>query len=71
MTKIGPVSEKPLGEWNVLDIIVDHGNVTVRVNGQLQNVATGMDDLTGKIGFQAEGAAMEFRKVQVTPIGRP
>jgi len=31
-------------------------------------VATGMDDLTGKIGFQSEGSAMQFRKVQVTPI---
>ncbi|OGA93793.1 MAG: hypothetical protein A3G27_06555 [Betaproteobacteria bacterium RIFCSPLOWO2_12_FULL_66_14] len=71
MTKIGPLSEKPLGEWNVLETIVDHGNITIKVNGQLQNLATEAEDLTGKIGFQSEGAAMEFRKVQVTPIGRP
>lgn len=67
--KIGPASEKPLGEWNTIEIIVNRGQVSVKVNGTLQNTAIDMPDLTGKIGFQFEtGASMEFRKVQLTPI---
>lgn len=67
--KIGPASEKPLGEWNTVELTVDNGTVSVKVNGVLQNVATDMPDLTGRIGMQFEtGASMEFRKVQVTPI---
>lgn len=68
LRKIGPASEKPLGEWNTLEIVTDHGNLSVRVNGQLQNNAEGMDDVTGRIGFQSEGAQMEYRKVELTPI---
>ncbi|HVT89692.1 MAG TPA: DUF1080 domain-containing protein [Tepidisphaeraceae bacterium] len=69
VTKIGPASEKPMGEWDVVELTVDHGNVSVKVNGQIQNVATSMPDLSGKIGFQFEtGASMEFRKVELRPI---
>lgn len=68
VTKIGPASEKPMGEFYTVETIVDHGKVTIIVNGKVQNVITGMLDMTGKIGFQAEGAAMEFRRVQITPI---
>jgi Domain of Unknown Function (DUF1080) len=66
--KMAKASEKPLGEWNTVELYVDHDNVWVLVNGTLQNVVSGMDELTGKIGFQNEDSEMEFRKVQVTPI---
>ncbi len=65
---IGPPSEKPLGQWNTAEIVNDHGNLTILVNGELQNTASGMDELTGKIGLQSEGAEMEYRKIQLTPI---
>jgi hypothetical protein len=68
VTKIGPTSEKPMGEFSTVETIVDHGTVTVKVNDKIQNIVSGMPDLTGKIGFQAEGAAMEFRKVRLIPI---
>jgi len=68
VSKIGPTSEKPMGEFYPVVTIVDHGRVSTEVNGKLQNVVTGMDDLTGKIGFQCEGASQEFRKVTVIPI---
>jgi hypothetical protein len=35
----------------------------------VQNVATNTESLAGRVGLQAEGAEMEFRKVQITPIG--
>lgn len=67
--KIGPASEKPMGEWYTVVLVVDHGNISVEVNGKLQNVCKDVPDLTGKIGFQFEGAQMEFRKVELRPIG--
>jgi hypothetical protein len=67
---IGPNSQKPVGEWDALEVIVDNGNLVYKVNGQLQNIATETESLAGKIGLQAEGAEMEFRKIQVTPIER-
>jgi hypothetical protein len=66
--KSGPMSEKPMNEWNTVVLIVDHGTVSVEVNGVLQNVAKDMPGLSGAIGLQAEGAAMEFRKIELIPI---
>jgi hypothetical protein len=67
-TKIAKSSEPPLGEWYTVQTFVDHGKAWVIVNGVLQNVATETEPLTGTIGFQAEGAQMEFRKVELRPI---
>ena len=61
-------AEKPLGAWNTVKVFVDHGKVWVTVNGVLENVATETEPLTGTIGFQAEGAQMEFRKVELQVI---
>jgi hypothetical protein len=65
---IGPASAKPIGEWDTIEVVVDHGKLWAIVNGQLQNVVTDAEDLTGQIGLQAEGGEMEFRKVELTPI---
>jgi Domain of Unknown Function (DUF1080) len=67
-TKMAPSSEKELGGWNTVVTTVDHGRVWVTVNGVLQNMATDTEPLTGTIGLQAEGAIMEFRKIEVQPI---
>jgi len=65
---MAPTSEAPLGQWYIVQTFVDHGNAWVIVNGVLQNIATHTEPLTGTIGFQAEGAEMEFRKVELRPI---
>ena len=49
-------------------MIVDNGNLTVTVNGKLQNIATNTESLAGQIGLQSEGGEMEFRKVELRPI---
>ena len=66
--RIGPNSEKPVGEWNTIEVTSDHSNLVVKVNGQIQNIATNVDDLSGHIGIQAEGAPMEFRKIEIREI---
>ncbi len=65
---IGPPSAKPIGEWDTIEVVVDHGRMWVTVNGQFQNVVTDTEDLTGGIALQSEGGEMEFRKVELTPI---
>jgi hypothetical protein len=71
LKRIGPSSEKKVGEWETIQIIADHGNLTILVNGQLQNTATQTEPLTGHIGLQSEGGEMEFRKIEFTPIAPP
>lgn len=68
INRIGPVSAKELGEWDTVEVYADHGKLWVTVNGQLQNLATEVEDLTGQIALQSEGGEMQFRKVEVTPI---
>jgi hypothetical protein len=68
--KIGPNSEKPTGQWDTIEVIVDGGQITITVNGQVQNAASTTQSLKGKIGLQSEGGEMEFRAIELTPIDR-
>lgn len=61
-------NEKPLGEWNSYKITLDGGNLTLEVNGLVQNTATNCEVVPGRIGFQSEGAWIEFRKIELRPI---
>lgn len=66
--KLKPTNEKPLGQWNQYEITVDHGTLTLKVNGEVQNVATDCEEVPGKIGLQSEGAEIQFRNIRLTPI---
>ena len=66
--RAGPDSQKPVGEWETMEVVVDSGNLVFKVNGVVQNVATNSANLAGRVALQVEGAEMEFRKVQITPI---
>ena len=68
LRRIGPSSEKPVGEWETVQVIADNGNLNVTLNGVVQNTATNTEPLGGKIGLQSEGGEMEFRKIELTPI---
>jgi hypothetical protein len=68
ISRIGPDNEKPVGQWNTLEVTLDHGNLSVKLNGQLQNWATHIDPPAGKIAIMDEGTEMQFRKFQLTPI---
>ncbi|MAH66220.1 MAG: hypothetical protein CMJ27_07490 [Phycisphaerae bacterium] len=66
--KAHQTNEKPLGEWNRYRIRLDRGDLTLEVNGLVQNEATGCRQVPGRIGLQSEGAAIEFRRVELRPI---
>ncbi|MFN0242880.1 MAG: PVC-type heme-binding CxxCH protein [Planctomycetota bacterium] len=68
--KLAPCNEKPLGEWNRYRITLDGGELTLEVNGEVQNRASWCAEMPGKIALQSEGAAIEFRKIVITPIER-
>ena len=68
--KLHPSNEKPLGEWNVYEIILHGGDLEVKVNGLVQNRGTGCAEMPGKICLQSEGSRMEYRNIVLIPIVR-
>ncbi len=62
-------SEKPIGEWNTMEITARGDALTIKVNGDTVNEATNCSVTQGAISLQSEGAPIEFRKVELTPIG--
>jgi Domain of Unknown Function (DUF1080) len=61
-------SEKPLGEWNIMQIECKGDEVIVHVNGTLVNHGSKSTATSGRIALQAEGSEVEFRKVELTRI---
>lgn len=61
-------SEKPLGEWNTMQIECKGDEIKVLVNGTLVNHGHKSTTRSGKIALQAEGTEVEFRKVVLTPL---
>jgi len=56
-------AEKPTGEWNQVEVIVNNGEITYLVNGQLVNKAKDPNPKTGRILLQSEGAEIYYRNV--------
>ncbi|MEM9108450.1 MAG: DUF1080 domain-containing protein [Planctomycetota bacterium] len=61
-------SENELGEWNTMIIECLGDKVRVWVNGDLVNDGFDATASEGQIALQAEGAHVEFRKLEMTPI---
>jgi hypothetical protein len=61
--KAGASSEKPEGEWNIMEVLCKGNTIEVYVNGTLQNKATGINVSSGHICLQSEGKLVEFRNV--------
>ncbi len=67
-TKHTHANEQPLGMWNEYEIICDHGNITLNVNGETLNSASEVEQMPGTIALQSEGAEIHFRTVKLSPI---
>jgi hypothetical protein len=63
-------AEKAPGEWNRYEITADRGTITLVINGQQVNQATGCDVVAGRIGLQSEGGEIHFRRVEIVPLVR-
>jgi hypothetical protein len=66
----GPSAERPLGEWNTLEVVAQGDTLVVWVNGQEVNRMTGVVPAAGMIALQAEGTPIDFRHVKLTPLPR-
>lgn len=60
-------SEKPMGEWNEIEIRCFEDKITVMVNGDLVNRATNCSVTEGAICLQSEGAPIEYRNIRLKP----
>ncbi len=61
-------NEKMPGGWNTYEIVCNGDTIELKVNGQLQNKATGVSIRKGFIGFQSEGSPIMFRNIKLTPL---
>ena len=66
--KRAPSNEKPVGEWNICEMVCAGNSVKACINGRLMNEATECNISSGKIGFQSEGGEFEIRKVFLEPV---
>ena len=62
-------TERPLGQWNRMVIEAVGRSIKVWVNGVLVNHGTNATADRGHIAIQSEGSAVEFRLLQLTPVG--
>ncbi|HEY5968498.1 MAG TPA: DUF1080 domain-containing protein [Chitinophagaceae bacterium] len=61
-------TEKPTGEWNKVEVIVDKGEITYLVNGQVVNKARTPSPKAGRIILQSEGAEIYYRNVELKKL---
>lgn len=64
--KLAESNEKPVGEWNSLDVNTRGNTIEVIVNGTIQNKGTGLNVTKGSICLQSEGKDIEFKNVFLT-----
>ena len=63
-------AEKQPGEWNVYSIRLVGDKLTLQVNGEAVNEATGCEALAGPIGLQSEGGEIHFRNITLTRVAK-
>ncbi len=61
-------AEKPPGQWNSYEIVARGDTVTLKINGQFVNQATGCPAAAGTIVLTAEGDEIHFRDVRIREI---
>lgn len=66
--KLAESSEKPVSEWNTMEVTCKGNTIEVAVNGITQNKGTNLNISSGSICLQSEGKDIEFRNVFLTPL---
>jgi hypothetical protein len=66
--KMTASNEKPVGEWNTMEVKCMEDTIEVTINGVLQNRGTGVNLKSGYICLQSEGKDVEFRNIYLLPL---
>jgi hypothetical protein len=61
--KLATSSEKPVGEWNTMEVVCRKNTIEVIVNGVVQNKGTNVNLSNGSVCLQSEGKDIQFRNV--------
>jgi hypothetical protein len=68
VAKNGPSNEKPVGEWDTVEVLCTGNSIKAWVNGKLMNEASECNITSGEIGIQSEGGDIEIRKMYIEPV---
>lgn len=60
--------ERPLGQWNFIEVVAWRDEIKVYLNGALVNHARKVRPSRGRIQIQSEAAEISFRKIQLQPL---
>lgn len=60
--------EKPVGEWNRIEVICDGGSLVYFLNGEKIVELQDCSVTSGKLLFQSEGAELFFRRIELHPL---
>ena len=75
--KRNPINEKPLGEWNTIELLCYEGTSVHVINGKVNMINTNSHMMVdgkktpltkGVIQLQSEGAEIYFRNIEIRPI---
>ncbi len=61
-------AEKPVGEWNIYEVVCKGDTVTIILNGREMNRISGCEPSSGAVALQSEGGSWEVRKVVIEPL---
>jgi hypothetical protein len=61
-------AEKPLGQWNTMEITGLGDEIWVNVNGYLVNHAKNLSQRRGAIALQSEGTPIEYRNITLSNV---
>ena len=60
--------EKPIGEWNTMEILSDGGRFHVKINGHVVTEGTDAAPQAGKILLQSRWGEIFFRRLELQPV---
>lgn len=62
--------EKPLGDWNTIEIINRNGRIKLSINGRVMVDGKQADPKSGKILIQSNNAELFYRRLDLHPLGK-
>jgi hypothetical protein len=60
--------ERPIGQWNLMEVVARGNDVRVYLNGALVNHATAVKPSRGRIQIQSEAAEVSFKRIDLKPL---